>query len=139
MENDFVSLFPPMWSLPYLTLKIACGNNDDDMLLQVPTFTNMSMCITCVNKVMNDDQTDTNETKHHDEHLKPPQATTQTMRIKERIAPPTISFICRLCIHIFLLSCPPCLWKLSAWNCRFSLLSTRSSIFSPLSRTCKHQ
>jgi len=81
-------------------------------------------------------KTDTNEAKHHDEHLKPPQATTQTMRIKEKTAPATISFICRLCSHIFLLNCLPCLWKLSAWNCRFSVLSTRSSIFSPLSRTC---
>lgn len=74
--------------------------------------------------------------KHHDEHLKPPQAITQTMRIKDKTAPPTISFICRLCSHIFLLSCLPCLWKLSAWNCKFSVLSTKSSIFSPLSRTC---
>lgn len=116
--------------------------------------------------------------------MKPLQAISHNIMTRISTAPPTISFICRFCSHIFRLRCLPCLWKLSAcnfenntnnhnvggklgrtdmdtghdtnmhsvtwenmkyscqcliintWNCKFSVLSTRSSIFSPRSKTC---
>lgn len=50
-----------------------------------------------------------------DQHEKPPQATSHSMTINISTAPAIISFIRRLCSHIFRRSCLPCLWKLSAW------------------------
>ena len=45
------------------------------------------------------------------------------------------SFIFRFCHHMRRRSARPVRWKLSAWNRRFSVLSTSSSIFSPRSST----
>ena len=50
-------------------------------------------------------------------------------------APATNSFILQFCHHMALRSCFPFFWNCSAWLCSASVLSTRSSIFSPRSRT----
>mmetsp|Transcript_8136 Transcript_8136/g.50367 ORF Transcript_8136/g.50367 Transcript_8136/m.50367 type:complete len:202 (+) Transcript_8136:3811-4416(+) len=52
-----------------------------------------------------------------------------------RRIPRITSFILRFCLHMARLSCRPDFWKVSAWNLKFSVLSTKSSIFSPRSRT----
>nr|GMD61114.1 hypothetical protein Iba_chr12aCG17740 [Ipomoea batatas]GMD63225.1 hypothetical protein Iba_scaffold49110CG0010 [Ipomoea batatas]GMD69126.1 hypothetical protein Iba_chr12dCG15930 [Ipomoea batatas]GMD73136.1 hypothetical protein Iba_chr12fCG15420 [Ipomoea batatas] len=59
------------------------------------------------------------------------------MRIKAMIIARTMSFTFIFFSHIFLLILVPCVLKSCACERRFSVLSTRISIFSPRSRTYK--
>ena len=68
--------------------------------------------------------------------LLPPKQNTQKIIIPTPMTKVSnINFIFKLFHHMRFLNALPCLWKLSAWNLNASVLSTRTSIFSPRSKT----